>query len=66
LARICRSEPQIVASDRTQLHSWPTAKITNVRHFRTHGGPVCQEAVLAWPGDLVPLGWVGLLCWLSS
>jgi hypothetical protein len=43
LARICRSEPQIVASDRTQLHTWPTAKITNVRHFRRSKALTCDS-----------------------
>jgi hypothetical protein len=38
LARICRSEPQIVALDRTQLHTRPEAKITKVGHFRRSQG----------------------------
>jgi hypothetical protein len=41
LARICRSEPQTVASDRTQLHIWPEAKITKVGHFRRSQGLSC-------------------------
>jgi hypothetical protein len=41
LARICRSEPQIVASDRTQLHTRPEAKITNAGHFRRSQGLAC-------------------------
>jgi hypothetical protein len=41
LARICRSEPQIVASDRTQLHTRLAAKITSVGHFRRSQALIC-------------------------
>jgi hypothetical protein len=41
LARICRNEPQIMAWDRTQLHSWPEDKITNAGQFRRSRGLAC-------------------------
>jgi hypothetical protein len=36
-------------------------------HLRTHGGFLCQEGVVDWPGDrLVIVGLGGLFFWLSS
>ena len=48
LARICRSEPQIVASGRTQLHTWPEAKSTNVGHFGRSQVLICVSG--KWGG----------------
>jgi hypothetical protein len=30
-----------------------TATPRELPSFRTHGGPCCQEGVVAWPGDLL-------------
>ena len=48
LTRICRSEPQIVASDRTQLHTRPEIKITKIRYLCRSEGLNCDFR--AWGG----------------